>query len=129
MDTSEVSEGLVPRWSVNLGNVRIAWGWDQGRTDVVFLPFSCSQSPKLARRHGVHGDLKPVHCTCFVKVLALFVYLNSIHLFLSEGFCGQGHWYGSQENGVFSPCVIYCVLLSGVLHPPCWLPYVKNGEN
>lgn len=25
MDTSEVSEGLVPRWSVNLGNVRIAW--------------------------------------------------------------------------------------------------------
>lgn len=76
------------------------------RTTWCFCLFSCSQTIDLAGRHGAHGDLKPIHCTCFAKILILSVYVHSVNLFLSER---SGHRPGGQENGVLlQVCDLQC---------------------
>lgn len=77
-----------------------------------FCLFSCSQTIDLAGRHGAHGDLKPIHCTCFAKILILSVYVHSVNLsFLSI----QDTGLAAKRMESFSWFVIYSVTLSGVL--------------
>lgn len=100
--------------------------WDDSREEhnVVILPFSCSQTVELARRHGAHGDLKPICRICLAKILILSVYVNSVDPFLSEALSGLDTGMAAKRMGSFSRCVI----LSGVLCSPPWFPHLKNEE-
>lgn len=72
-----------------MGNTGIDWDEARVEENVVFLPFSCSQTTELAGRRGAHSDLKPIPYACLAKVFTLSLHVNSADLVLAGGFCGQ----------------------------------------
>ena len=104
-----------------MGNTGIDWDEARVEENVVFLPFSCSQTIELARRHGAHTDLKPIPYACLAKVFILSLHMNSANLVLAGAFCGQDSGMAARRIKSFSWLLSYhvtqwySILLTGFL--------------
>ena len=103
-----------------MGNTGIDWDEARVEENVVFLPFSCSQTTELAGRRGAHSDLKPIPYACLAKVFTLSLHVNSANLVLAGAFCGQ------EDKGLLLVSELPCD--SVVLSSPHWFPPLRNEE-